>query len=184
MDCTVAILKDDASEIETAFERHTKSHDLIMTVGGTGMSSRDHVVPVLNHLGWTGVFRGVRMAPGKGALFGLIDETPVFGLPGGPPSSEMAFLELGLPLISKLAGDPAINLPQVAVKLGHALDGELGGVDTFIKMTLRDVDGELVARLGGVGDEGAVSPAICVVRVPAKHGRLERHSTVDARLIS
>jgi molybdopterin molybdotransferase len=57
------------------------------------------------------------MGPGKGVAFGLLANKPVFCLPGGPASNEMAFLQLALPGILSISGDRRPPLPIVSARL-------------------------------------------------------------------
>ena len=57
------------------------------------------------------------MGPGKGIAFGLWENTPVFCLPGGPLSNEMAFLQLALPALLRMEGDTKPPLPVVQARL-------------------------------------------------------------------
>jgi len=103
-----AIVKDDAQEIKTAMLKCRPHVDVFLTSGGAWGSERDLVVAVLRELGWQEIFHHVRMGPGKGIAFGLWEGKPVFCLPGGPPSNEMAFLQLAFPGSCAWAGITAI----------------------------------------------------------------------------
>ena len=54
---------------------------------------RDLVLPTLARLGWTEVFHRVRMGPGTGTSFGMLDERCVFCLPGGNETTHEAGAE-------------------------------------------------------------------------------------------
>ena len=90
---------DREADIRTAIESVTKDVDVVLTSGGAWRSERDLTIRVLEEMGWKLLFRGVRMGPGKAVTFGILDGIPVFCLPGGPPSNEMAFLQLVLPAL-------------------------------------------------------------------------------------
>jgi molybdopterin molybdotransferase len=64
------------------------------------------------------------MGPGKGVAFGLLDGKPVFCLPGGPPSNEMAFLQLALPGLLAMSGRVGAGLPLQPARLVSELCGQ------------------------------------------------------------
>jgi len=92
-----------------------------MTSGGAWGSERDLVIGSLAQLGWQEIFHHVRMGPGKGIAFGIWEGKPVFCLPGGPASNEMAFLQLALPGILRMSGDTRHPLQTVAARLTEDL---------------------------------------------------------------
>jgi len=100
------------------------SHDALITSGGAWTGDRDLMEKVLNALGWRMVYHHVRLGPGKAVGFGMLNEKPVFILPGGPPSNLVAFLQLSLPGLLKLSGYLGPSLPQVTVVLGEKLEGQ------------------------------------------------------------
>jgi molybdopterin molybdotransferase len=78
---------------------------------------------VLNKLGWKELFHHVRMGPGKGIAFGLWKGKPVFCLPGGPASNEMAFIQLALPGILRASGDKQHPLQAINAVLLEDVKG-------------------------------------------------------------
>jgi molybdopterin molybdotransferase len=112
-----AIVKDDAEAIKRGLRQSLPRADVLLTSGGAWGSERDLVISVLRELGWQEIFRHVRMGPGKGVAFGLWGGRPVFCLPGGPASNEMAFLQLAFPGILRMAGDNRHPLQTVFARL-------------------------------------------------------------------
>ena len=104
IDCKIEIVSDHESEIEAAIGRHIERCDVFLTSGGAWGSEKDLMLKVVEKLGWQGIYHRVRMSPGKPVGFGLLDKRPFFILPGGPPSNEMAFLQLALPAVMKMMG--------------------------------------------------------------------------------
>jgi len=97
--------------------------DAILTSGGAWGSERDLVVGALNNLGWQVLFHHVRMGPGKGTAFGRWENLPVFCLPGGPSSNEMAFLQLALPALLRMGGEIRPPLQIVPARLTEDVKG-------------------------------------------------------------
>ncbi len=117
------IVVDNMEAIQHELLKSLPEVDAIITSGGAWGSERDLIVKVLNDLGWKRLFHHVRMGPGKGAAFGIWEEKPVFCLPGGPPSNEMAFLQLALPGILHMAGQTGSPLFTVSARLTQNLKG-------------------------------------------------------------
>ena len=119
------VLQDDWGEIRRVLVDCLRQYDAVLTSGGAWKGEHDLVVKILDDLGWKKIFHRVRMGPGKAVGFGLFQDKPVFCLPGGPPSNHMAFLQLGLPGLQKLAGDANPGLPQVSAVLAERVTGQL-----------------------------------------------------------
>jgi molybdopterin molybdotransferase len=114
---TTAIVGDNRDAISGEVVGCLPGVDAVVTSGGAWVSERDLVAGVLDELGWDKVFHHVRMGPGKGIVFGILEDKPVFCLPGGPASNEMAFLQLALPGILRMAGQTGPPLPTVSARL-------------------------------------------------------------------
>lgn len=121
---TVNVVRDDAPAIEDHLLEAISASNAIVTSGGAWKGERDLVVGLLDRLGWEKVYHRVRMGPGKAVGFGLWQGEPVFCLPGGPPSNQMAFLQFALPGLLKLAGHRQPGLPEVTVRLAESVHGQ------------------------------------------------------------
>jgi molybdopterin molybdotransferase len=117
------VVDDQAEAIVEAAGELLAECDILLTSGGAWTGERDLVLAALGELGFAQIFRRVRMGPGKGVAMGLVGAKPVFCLPGGPPSNDMAFVQLALPACLALAGHPDPGLREVVARL----EGELTG---------------------------------------------------------
>ena len=72
--------------------------DLIITSGGVSMGDWDLVRKIMEEEGDLHFWR-VKLRPGSPPLFGLWNNTPIFGLPGNPVSSHVVFRMLVAPWI-------------------------------------------------------------------------------------
>ena len=78
---------------------HASIHtDLIITSGGVSMGDWDLVRKIMEEEGDLHFWR-VKLRPGSPPLFGLWNNTPIFGLPGNPVSSHVVFRMLVAPWI-------------------------------------------------------------------------------------
>jgi len=118
------VVKDNPKEIRRTFTSMLSDADALLTSGGAWKSERDLTVRVLDEMGWELIFHRVRMGPGKAVAMGMLDEKPVFCLPGGPPSNEMAFLQLALPGLFQIAGRSPIPFGIEKVRLASGVGGD------------------------------------------------------------
>jgi molybdopterin molybdotransferase len=104
---------DEAEALDTALDQAAKA-DLLLISGGVSAGKFDLVEDALARAGASFHFTGVRIQPGKPAVFGELAPggenrrvQPFFGLPGNPISSAATFQLFVAPVLSALAG--AIN---------------------------------------------------------------------------
>ena len=112
---TRVVITDDADQIKEEISKAiaTEGVDIVITTGGTGVTSRDNTVSVAKSLfdfelpGFGEVLRmkGYEMVGGAAMLTrataGMIDRKPVLCLPGAPNSVEVA-MDLILPELGHL----------------------------------------------------------------------------------
>ena len=79
-------LPDDLKGTEKAMLDALARSDLVITAGGVSVGERDFVITAAQHVGVSQVFWKVRQRPGKPLFFGMLEKTPLLGLPGNPGS--------------------------------------------------------------------------------------------------
>ena len=165
---TTAIVGDTGDAIGTELAGCLPEVDTVVTTGGAWLSERDLVAGVLKEMGWHKVFHHVRMGPGKGIIFGILGGKPVFCLPGGPASNEMAFLELALPGILRMAGQAGPPLPVVSARLTKDMKSRHRDWTEFRDAMLsRDADGSyLVTPYLQRSRLQAIARAHCLICIP------------------
>lgn len=95
---------DSGPDTQAALHELSRDCDLILTCGGISVGPHDHVLPSLNALGWEGLFRKVKLAPGRPTTAGRLAERLVLALPGNPASSYVTFELFVRPLLRKMSG--------------------------------------------------------------------------------
>jgi len=123
METGLDIVGDNAKRISDKLNLATRAYDAVLTSGGAWSGDRDLVARMLGQLGWHKMYHRVRIGPGKAIGFGFLNNTPVFILPGGPPSNLMAFLNLALPGLLRLAGYSNLQLPDKSSRLAETVTG-------------------------------------------------------------
>jgi putative molybdopterin biosynthesis protein len=95
----IARNKDDLNNI---LDKSCEEYDVIIINAGSSAGTEDFTEGVINNLGRV-LFHGVAMMPAKPTLFGLVRGKPVFGIPGYPVSTVIAFKTFVEPLYERLS---------------------------------------------------------------------------------
>jgi len=95
--------------------------DMIITTGGMGPGKFDLMEQVFASLGGELFYNRLRVRPGKFTLFGLLNQVPLFALPGPPPAVRLLFHELVSPALQVLQGRVNVMRPLVRAKLVSSL---------------------------------------------------------------
>ena len=92
-------------------------NDVVITTGGVSVGDRDHVRAALAAAGVELELWKVAMKPGKPFSFGMNGKVPVFGLPGNPISSFVAFELFVRPALLAMQGANVTQRPRAPVQL-------------------------------------------------------------------
>jgi molybdopterin molybdotransferase len=182
----LAILPDQRDALRKELPRAMEGHEALLTSGGAWGSERDLVVGVLEELGWKRLFHRIRMGPGKAVGFGLLEGRPVFCLPGGPPSNEMAFLQLALPGVLRLAGWPGSPFPSLSARLTETVQGRDMAWTQFKRARLhREKDGSFrVTPYLPRSRLESMALADCLIAVPEGVERLKAGQQISVQLLT
>jgi len=186
IDTAMEIVPDRREQIERELPRALEGKDVLLTSGGAWGSERDLVVDVLEGLGWQRVFHRVRIGPGKAVGFGLLAGRPVFCLPGGPPSNEMAFLQLALPGILRMAGRRRPLFTSLNARLTEPVQGREIDWTQFKRGKLsQGRDGRfLVTPYRPTSRLESMALADCLILVPEGAERLETGEWVSVQVLT
>ncbi len=160
-----------------------KEVDVIITSGGAWKSDRDLTIQTLKDMGGDVVFHHVRMGPGKAVGLILLNEKTVFCLPGGPPSNEMAFLQIVLPALLHLAGREPIPFEYKTTTLTANVRGDSNWTQ-FFYARLVEKSGQLFveplkikSRLKSQADTNAL------IKIPEGVERLEKGEQIEIQIL-
>lgn len=181
--CTMMV-KDDHGAISKATKVLIGKTDAVLTSGGSWLGDHDMVAQVLEDLGWKKIFHRIRIGPGKGAGFGIVDQKPVFILAGGPPSNLIGFLEIALPGLLTLSGYSSPGLPSMEARLASGLSGGTADWTDFFFGTIEYADG-LPTFCPQVKHTrlNSIAKATAVVAIPEGQDSLPEGSTVRVQLL-
>jgi molybdopterin molybdotransferase len=122
---TIGIVKDDPVTMATLIAS-AMDNDVVITTGGVSVGDRDHVRAALSSAGVELELWKVAMKPGKPFSFGMSGKVPVFGLPGNPVSTFVAFELFVRPALLAMQGAAVTNRPRAPVQLVHGYRKQAG----------------------------------------------------------
>ena len=142
----LGIARDTSEQLE-AKVRLGVDADMLLTSGGVSVGDYDVVKTVLARMGEI-LFWKVRMRPGSPVVFGQIQGKPMFGLPGNPTASIVAFEQFARPAILKMSGRTALRRREVEATLEESVKNR-PGVRNFIRAIATERNGQWFVRRAG-----------------------------------
>ena len=116
---SLARVPDNAAALRSALLQDARASELVITTGGTGRSTADHLRATLAGLGATVLIDSVAMRPGGPTmLWRLPDERFVIALPGNPLAAMVGLMTVAVPLVAAMLGSalPATGDVRVAAE--------------------------------------------------------------------
>lgn len=108
----LGVIPDDEDRLAEVLTAAAGTHDAVVTSGGVSMGDFDVVKAVLGRIADM-TWMQVAIKPAKPFAFGVLDGTPVFGLPGNPVSSLVSFEMFARPALRAMAGHERLSRPSV-----------------------------------------------------------------------
>jgi putative molybdopterin biosynthesis protein len=174
---------DDAAEIGAAVMGAVATSDLVLVIAGSSRGRADHTASVLERHGEL-VAHGVALRPAHPVALGVVEGTPVIGIPGYPVAAAVAFERFGRPLLELLLGALPEDAPLIRVRLAGEVRARRG-VEAYVPLILSAGDDLPLAmpqsRKGGALRGLAGAHALLCARL--EDGVLPAGSEVDARLL-
>lgn len=170
------IVRDRTEDLTRALAQ-ARTCDLILFSGGVSMGKFDLVEQALTDAGARFFFTGVRLQPGKPVVFGSLPttsaqpETPFFGLPGNPISTQVTFLCFVAPLLRGLAGQLDLGPLFAQAALAEAVPARPGLTRLLPARLVPTPAAPAVSLIPwqGSGDLAANARANAYVLLPADH---------------
>ena len=145
---------------------------------GSSAGDKDFTRAVIESEGKV-LVHGIAAMPGKPTIVGICRGRPVFGAPGYPVSSVVAFEEVMAPLIRWLGRREERRRPELSMELTSKTPSRLG-VEEFVRLAVGRVDQKLVATPLGRGAGNITTPtrAQAVMRIPPEFEGVAEGATV------
>jgi len=183
MNAEVAVVGDHREHLAGQAAAMLERVDALITSGGAWKSDRDLTVDVLKAMGADLVFHRVRMGPGKAVALLMIGGKSLFCLPGGPPSKEIAFLQITLPGLLHLSGKPPVPFEYTCGLLTDRIGGDRDWTQfTYAALEWKD-DRWLVHPLKVRSRLQSQAEADALIRVPEGVEQVEPGTWVRVQML-
>jgi molybdopterin molybdotransferase len=140
----LGILRDDRASLAVGLKQAAGSHDLILTSGGVSTGEEDHVKASVESVGSLVLWR-MAIKPGRPVAMGIIDGTPLIGLPGNPVASFVTFVHVVRPTVLALAGASQQSLVPMPVRAAFSYKKKIARRE-YVRVNLQQgADGVLEA---------------------------------------
>jgi molybdopterin molybdotransferase len=97
---------DAPGELARTFREILAECDAVVASGGSSVGAHDRLPEAVAQFDPGIIVHGLKIKPGKPALFGAAGSKPILGLPGNPVSALMVLEAVAAPIFVRLAGAP------------------------------------------------------------------------------
>lgn len=180
----LGVARDTVGQLEAKIQEGAAGADMLITSGGVSVGDYDVVKKVLGEMGEI-LFWKVRMRPGSPVTFGRLRGKPMFGLPGNPTASMVAFEQFARPAILKMAGRNRFRRREVEATLQEPVRGR-PGVRQFVRSMATEGPNGWTVRLSGPQGSGMLRTMVhsnALLVVPESATRLQPGDRVKVQLI-
>ena len=168
-------LKSLDEAVDTILKNET---DILVFSGGSSVGEKDLTLDILQKKGEV-LFHGISVKPGKPTVFGRIESTPVFGMPGYPTSCLSNAYMLLVPLLRIMAHLPPHQMRIVTVPAAQRFVSTTGRHQFY---TVRVIDDVAVGAFKASGDITSMSQADGYIEIPAQTDIIEKGELVEVKL--
>jgi molybdopterin molybdotransferase len=170
----LGIARDNLDDLREKIKRGLE-HDVLLVSGGVSMGKYDLVETVFAEFGVEVLFDKIAMKPGKPTVFGHRGNTYVFGLPGNPISTMVAFHMFVRPLILFLlkAEDTSPKILEAKLEAPATCDPQRAAL---VPALVRFENGGYWIRTApwkGSSDLVGLARANALIMIPSREGVLE-----------
>jgi molybdopterin molybdotransferase len=182
------IFSDDYEIIRDVVKKSVIDSDIVLISGGSSVGAKDVTARVIDDMGKPGVlFHGVSLKPGKPTIGGIINNVPIFGLPGHPAAVSVCFEIFIRPLIKTLSGSTKegfdIDKHTIKARIARNISSSPGR-EEHIGVYLEEREGEIwaVPLLGKSGLITTLIKADGTAVIPLRKIGVQEGEIVEVRL--
>lgn len=182
------IFSDEYDVIRNIVEKSLGDSSMVLISGGSSVGTKDMTAKIINDIGKPGtLFHGVSIKPGKPMIGGIVNNKPIFGLPGHPAAITVCFEQFIAPVLTKLTGLSENRFkgrkPAVTAKMAKNVASSSGRED-HIRVALEERGSEIWASpiLGKSGLITTLVKADGIVVIPLRKLGVEQGEVVEVRL--
>ncbi len=180
----LGVARDSEAELEEKVNRGAAEADMLITSGGVSVGDFDMVKTILARMGEI-LFWRVKMRPGAPVTFGRIRGKPMFGLPGNPTASMVAFEQFVRPAVLKMSGRTRLRRREVEATLDGAIKNR-AGFRNFVRAIATEKNGEWFVRPAGAQGSGILRTMVqanALLVVPETVERLQTGDRARVQLL-
>jgi len=177
------IVKDIPVDLKKILLKAASQNDIVVVLAGSSAGSKDFTSDIVKSIGDV-LVHGVAIMPGKPTILGIIDDTPLIGLPGYPISAIIAAEQFLKPLIFRKLGLTVKRREEIKVHMAHKVVSHLGD-EEFLRVKLGNIDGKTMAYplSRGAGVVTSLVEADALVRIPLLKEGVDFGEEVEAELL-
>ena len=138
-----ASVPDEYDRLRAAVAGAAREYDIVVVNAGSSAGSEDYTARIVEDLG-TLLVHGTAIRPGHPVVLGLVEGTPVLGIPGYPVSAVLTCDIFVRPLIEARLGVRTPRRQRVTATLSRKVSSPVGE-DEFLRVRLGRVGPKLVA---------------------------------------
>lgn len=183
MEAEVAVVADRIEDLSRTAEGMFERVDVLLTSGGAWKSDRDLTVRVFEDMGGEIIFHRVRIGPGKAVALILVNDKTVFCLPGGPPSNEMAFMQIALCGLFHLSGRRPEPFEHKTATLTKTVSGQKDWTQ-FLYATIEENAGQLfVSPIERGSRLRSQANAEALIKIPEGVEQLQENEPINVQVL-
>lgn len=153
------IIGDSVEQSASALQSLAEKADVLISSGGVSVGEADFVKAALQQVGEQRLWK-LAMKPGKPLVFGKIDQSTFFGLPGNPAAVFATFCIIVRPFLLRLQGQQGDVLPPLLTAIADFDFPNAGTRQEYLRARVENNgDGVLLASIHGNQSSGVLSSA-------------------------
>ena len=137
------IVKDIPGHLKKILLKAAPQNDMVVVIAGSSAGSKDFTPEIVKSIGEV-LVHGVAIMPGKPTILGIINKTPLIGLPGYPVSAIISAEQFLKPLIFKRLGLTIPKRKEIKVHMAHKVVSRLGD-EEFLRVKLGNIGEKIMA---------------------------------------
>ncbi len=176
-------VEDKVEVLKSAILKGVEENDLLIINAGSSAGSKDYTVDLIKELGQV-IVHGIAIKPGKPTILGIIDGTPVIGIPGYPVSAYFSFDFFIKPLIIAFGGLQKTEREHLEVVMAKRVVSSFKHKEK-VRVNIGYINNKFVAvPIGrGAGTTMSLVRADGIVTIPRNCEGLESGEVVSAELL-
>jgi len=177
------IVEDDYEKIKAVIRQAAAESDIILTSAGSSAGRGDFIPPAIEELGEL-LVHGISISPGKPTALGIVDGTPILGLPGYPVSMAMSAENFLKPLLCMMLGISVPEPRRVSASVVRKVASKLGS-EEFVRVKLSHGADRVVATplARGASVLNSLVRADGIMRIPDNLEGITSGETVEVELM-